>query len=174
MFQKQSGLINVIWNRGCAWRGANDALFIYTCISYWVVVLSRCRIRGVGSTFYFKNAQWPNLQQQFWIWVFEKDLPRSFVHWCAVFQQLWALPVQHSMIGYCRNEGSCSCFSLWVSWFWPVCSQLCKLGPFCPFWKRWTSTFSTSRCWQSHNLSSKHSFNSSLYTYAVTKSILYC
>lgn len=63
VFQKQSGLIHITWNRGCAWRGDNDALFIYICIFYWVVVLSRCHIRGMGSTFYFRNAQWPNLQQ---------------------------------------------------------------------------------------------------------------
>lgn len=57
-------------------------LYLFRCVFFnWVVVLSRCPVRGMGSSFYFKNAQWSNLQQQFWIWVFKKDLPWSFVHW---------------------------------------------------------------------------------------------
>lgn len=106
VFQKQSGLVHIIWNRVVLGEGLMMLYLLIHVLFHWVVVLLRCCVRGLGSSFYFKTAQWSNLQQQFWIWVFKKDLPWSFVHCCVIFQQLWALPVQHFRIGCWWNEGS--------------------------------------------------------------------
>lgn len=67
VLQKQSGLILILWNSNSAWRGTNGCF----CkkIFFWVVALSSYLVKGIGSSFYFKNARCLNLQQRFWAWV---------------------------------------------------------------------------------------------------------
>ena len=150
--------------RTSAQRGTNACAFFFCS----VVVLSNYPIRGMGSIFYFRNAHWPNLQQHLWAWVFTEACRSILLVGAQRSRQPCSAPLllawQHSTLRpgeRCGNAIPVPLPSLTGLMVWPLLSRRYRLGLSSPFCKRWTSTFSNRRCWQSRNIiskSSEHSF----------------